>query len=44
MQGLHQSLRQQMGKMKTERDQTAAAILEVQRHIGKLDEAMSWPQ
>ena len=42
MQEIHQSLRPQMGKMETEGDQTAAAVPEVQAHIGILDEVMSW--
>ena len=31
-----------MGKRETERDQAAAAVLKVHRHIGILDESVSW--
>ena len=42
MRKLHQSLDQQLGQLESEHHQIGEDIIEVQRRIGILDEAMAW--
>lgn len=42
MQDMHMGLRQQLQQFEMERQQIGEAIIEVQRRISVLNEAMSW--
>ena len=42
IQEMHLNLRQQLQRLETTREQIGEAIIEVQRRIGILDEALSW--